>query len=169
MMQDALRSPRRMRWRLIVWIALFSIISIIISILEISRYSDGLRIERTTIGEIPMTIFKPATFNRTPVVVVTHGFAGSQQMMQPMAATLARNGYVAITFDFAGHGRNPKLLTAALSISRKARGCCSTKSARSFASLGHCPTTTDTWPWSDIRWRPSWSCNMRCKTPALTR
>jgi dienelactone hydrolase len=106
MMQEALLSPRRPRWRLLVLIALFSLISIVISVLEVGRHSDGLRIERTTIGEIPATIFKPATNGRTPVVVVTHGFAGSQQMMQPMAATLARNGYVAITFDFAGHGRN---------------------------------------------------------------
>ena len=114
MMQETLRSPRRLLWRLNVWIALFSIILISISTLEISHYSDGLRIERTKIGEIPMTILKPATFNRTPVVVVTHGFAGSQQMMQPMAATLARNGYVAITFDFAGHGRNPTPLSGGI-------------------------------------------------------
>jgi dienelactone hydrolase len=105
MKQEAL-SPRPPRWRLLVWIALFSIIAIVISTLEIVRHTDGLRIETTTIGKIPATIFKPATNGRTPVVVVTHGFAGSQQMMQPMATTLARNGYVAVTFDFAGHGRN---------------------------------------------------------------
>ena len=35
------------------------------------------------------------------------GFAGSQQLMQPFAETLARNGYIAVTFDFLGHGRNP--------------------------------------------------------------
>jgi len=106
MTQDTLLSPRRPRWRLLVWIALFSIISILVSALEVDRHLDGLRIESTTIDEIPTTIFKPATNGRKPVVVVTHGFAGSQQMMQPMAATLARNGYVAVTFDFAGHGRN---------------------------------------------------------------
>ncbi|MGD5403808.1 alpha/beta fold hydrolase, partial [Xanthomonas citri pv. citri] len=27
--------------------------------------------------------------------------------MHPFAETLARNGYVAVTFDFLGHGRNP--------------------------------------------------------------
>ena len=27
--------------------------------------------------------------------------------MQPFAETLARNGYIAVTFDFLGHGRNP--------------------------------------------------------------
>jgi dienelactone hydrolase len=67
-----------------------------------------------TIGEIPTTIFKPATFGRTPVIIVAHGFAGSQQLMLPMALTLARNGYVAITFDFAGHGRNPTPLSGGI-------------------------------------------------------
>jgi pimeloyl-ACP methyl ester carboxylesterase len=40
------------------------------------------------------------------VVVVAHGFAGSRQLMHPFAATLARNGYRAVVFDFPGHGRN---------------------------------------------------------------
>ena len=40
-------------------------------------------------------------------MVIAHGFAGSQQLMQPFALTLAKNGYVAVTFDFTGHGRNP--------------------------------------------------------------
>ena len=44
--------------------------------------------------------------------------------MQPFAETLAQNGYIAVTFDFLGHGRNPlpmrgditegKTITAAL-------------------------------------------------------
>lgn len=32
-------------------------------------------------------------------------------MMTPFAITLARNGYVSITFDFLGHGRNPEPMT----------------------------------------------------------
>ena len=34
--------------------------------------------------------------------------------MQPFAATFARNGYTAITFDLAGHGRNPNPLTGSI-------------------------------------------------------
>ena len=49
-----------------------------------------------------------------PVVVIAHGFAGSQQLMQSFALTFARNGYVAVTFDFPGHGRNPKPLTGSI-------------------------------------------------------
>jgi dienelactone hydrolase len=40
------------------------------------------------------------------VLVLAHGFAGSQQLMQPLGLSLARNGYIAITFDFPGHGRH---------------------------------------------------------------
>ena len=40
------------------------------------------------------------------MVLVAHGFAGSQQLMQPLALTLARNGFRVLTFDFPGHGRN---------------------------------------------------------------
>ena len=49
------------------------------------------------------------------MVLIAHGFAGSQQLMQPFALTLARNGYVAITFDFPGHGRNAAPMTGGLS------------------------------------------------------
>jgi len=40
-------------------------------------------------------------------VVIAHGFAGSTQMMQAYALTLARAGYRVYGFDFLGHGRNP--------------------------------------------------------------
>jgi pimeloyl-ACP methyl ester carboxylesterase len=67
----------------------------------------GLNITSAFVGETPVTIFQPQTPERAPVVVIAHGFAGSQQLMQPFAVTLARNGYTAVTFDFLGHGRNP--------------------------------------------------------------
>ncbi|UHD18966.1 alpha/beta hydrolase [Thiocapsa bogorovii] len=53
-----------------------------------------------------MTLYRPAGHAPAPVVVIAHGFAGSRQMMQAYAVTLARNGYIAVTFDFPGHGRN---------------------------------------------------------------
>ena len=66
------------------------------------------------VHEIPVTVFSKAKGGDAPLVVITHGFEGSQQLMQPFAETLARNGYVAITFDFPGHGRNPAPLAGGI-------------------------------------------------------
>ncbi len=67
----------------------------------------GVTREAVAIGAIPATLFHPPSGAPKALVVVAHGFAGSQQMMAPLATTLARDGYLALTFDFAGHGRNP--------------------------------------------------------------
>ncbi|MFO1057951.1 MAG: alpha/beta fold hydrolase [Dongiaceae bacterium] len=72
--------------------------------------------ERLRIGAIPATLFQPdGAAPAGPVVVIAHGFAGSQQLMLPAAVTLARNGYRAVTFDFPGHGRNPEPFRGGLS------------------------------------------------------
>ena len=42
-----------------------------------------------------------------PVAVIAHGFAGSRQLMEGFALTLARAGYIAVSYDLEGHGRNP--------------------------------------------------------------
>jgi pimeloyl-ACP methyl ester carboxylesterase len=88
-------------------VALVAVLAIAIGLFELHGAGDGLRIVGTKVGETPVTIFKPETATKAPVIVIAHGFAGSQQLMQPFAETLARNGYIAVTFDFLGHGRNP--------------------------------------------------------------
>ena len=88
-------------------VALIAILAIAIGLFELHGASDGLRISHTTVGETPVTIFQPEAATAAPVIVIAHGFAGSQQLMQPFAETMARNGYIAVTFDFLGHGRNP--------------------------------------------------------------
>jgi alpha/beta superfamily hydrolase len=95
-----------MRSKLVVAIA--ALIAIAIGLFGLRSASNGLRIERTVVGETPVTIFAAADRAKAPVVVIAHGFSGSQQLMQPFAETLARNGYIAVTFDFLGHGRNPE-------------------------------------------------------------
>jgi pimeloyl-ACP methyl ester carboxylesterase len=75
---------------------------------------DGLVVERGSIEETPYTVYRPATGAVGPVIVIAHGFAGSQPLMQAFAVTLARNGYGAITFDFLGHGLNPKPLMGSI-------------------------------------------------------
>lgn len=87
-------------------VGVIAAIAIMIGLSGLYRGSAGLRITTTTVGQTPVTIFSPASGPPAPVVVIAHGFAGSQQLMQPFAQTLARNGYLAVTFDFLGHGRN---------------------------------------------------------------
>jgi dienelactone hydrolase len=83
---------------------------------------EGVAEAPLAVGEIPARVFRPAAGPPGPVVVVAHGFAGSQQMMQAFAVTLARGGYVAVTFDFPGHGRNPVPLAGGLSNDKAAAG-----------------------------------------------
>ena len=56
----------------------------------------------------PATLFHDGSETPAPVVVIAHGFAGSRQLMEPFALTLAHAGYTVVTFDALGHGRNPQ-------------------------------------------------------------
>ena len=91
-------------------LALVALAAIGLSLFKLHAAETGVSIEATTIGTSPATIFRPGGRPLGPVVVVAHGFAGSQQLMQSFALTFARNGYIAVTFDFLGHGRNPQPL-----------------------------------------------------------
>jgi dienelactone hydrolase len=75
---------------------------------QLKAAGDGLSITPMDIGGIPTTVYRPGEGPSAPAVVIAHGFAGSQQLMQSFALSFARNGYVAVTFDFAGHGRNTR-------------------------------------------------------------
>jgi pimeloyl-ACP methyl ester carboxylesterase len=75
---------------------------------HLEHAKDGLSITHTYAGQTPVTVFRPEGNAPAPVVVIAHGVAGSQQLMQPFAETLAHNGFIAVTFDFLGHGRNPE-------------------------------------------------------------
>ena len=83
-----------------------AVLAIMIALWQIDGATTNLTVEHGHLGTIPFTVFKGPVRSSAPVAVICHGFAGSQQMMQPFAVTLARNGYVAVTFDFPGHARN---------------------------------------------------------------
>jgi predicted alpha/beta-hydrolase family hydrolase len=95
-------------------IALAATAALLWGLWQLEQMRAGLRIERVQVGTMPVTLFKPQGEAPAPLVVIAHGFAGSQQLMQPLALTLARNGYTALTFDFPGHGRNPAPMTGGL-------------------------------------------------------
>ncbi|NSX55647.1 alpha/beta fold hydrolase [Sulfitobacter sp. 1151] len=73
-------------------------------VLEFARKDVVIR--QFTLGQTPATEYATDTSDG-PVVIVAHGFAGSQQMMQGYALPLARAGYRVVTFEFYGHGRHP--------------------------------------------------------------
>jgi dienelactone hydrolase len=94
--------------RALAWlVGLLAVVAIGIAARQLEASTDGLAISTQRLGTTPISVFRPApSAGPAPVVLIAHGFAGSQQLMQPFALTLARNGFVAITFDFPGHGRN---------------------------------------------------------------
>src|SRR5690349_2955209 len=83
-------SPRSPAWpRLLV--AFLALIAIALSLHRLEAAFDGVDIRREQVADIPATVFRPADAAASlPVVLIAHGFAGSQQLMQPFALTLAR-------------------------------------------------------------------------------
>lgn len=72
---------------------------------------EGVSVTAVSVAGIPATVYRPHGGGRPPALVIAHGFAGSQQLMKSFALTFARNGYIALTFDFVGHGRNPSSMS----------------------------------------------------------
>jgi pimeloyl-ACP methyl ester carboxylesterase len=107
-------TTRREAHVLEIVVLVVALCAIAVALVKLSAASSGLHVDRIRVGETPVTVFRSDDFALAgggPVVVLAHGFAGSQQLMQPFAATLARSGYTAVTFDLPGHGRNPAPLT----------------------------------------------------------
>lgn len=112
--------------RLTAWHALVAVVALVgiaTAVWQLQAATDGLSIEAGHAGSIPLTVFRPLAAGRAPVVVIAHGFAGSRQLMQPFALTLAHAGYIAVTFDFPGHGRNPTRLAGGITDDKAAAAC----------------------------------------------
>jgi dienelactone hydrolase len=99
---------RPRRWRLLdVLIAVAAVGLMAAGLLWLSGSNRGLVDSEVKLEQAPVTVYSPLDAEHAPVAVIAHGFSGSRQMMQPFATTLARNGYVTVSFDFPGHGANP--------------------------------------------------------------
>ncbi|WP_439638904.1 alpha/beta hydrolase [Nevskia sp.] len=94
--------------------AVLALLMIAFAAHRLADATRGLRISHLQVADMPVTIYAPDRDEPAPTVVIAHGFAGSQQLMQPLATTLARAGFLAITFDFPGHGRHPRPLASGL-------------------------------------------------------
>jgi hypothetical protein len=90
-----------------VLVLAFALSATLLSLWQLERPRQDVAISRLEVGSTPATLYRTFDDAPAPLVVVTHGFAGSTQLMQAFSLTLARAGYVVVAFDFEGHGRNP--------------------------------------------------------------
>jgi dienelactone hydrolase len=89
-------------------IAVLAVLGLALAVWQMERQRAG--VDRSSLvvpGGPPVTLYLAQAGGAAPVVVIAHGFAGSRQLMEPFALTLARAGYVVASFDSMGHGRNP--------------------------------------------------------------
>ncbi|MFK7943991.1 MAG: alpha/beta hydrolase [Paracoccaceae bacterium] len=83
-----------------------------LSVWALERQRTGLIAETTDIEGTPVTIWRLDPARPAPLAVIAHGYAGSRQMMEPIALSLAHAGFAAASFDFLGHGRHGAPITA---------------------------------------------------------
>jgi len=89
-----------------VAIAAFALMAMAAGLFGLEAPRAGLSIGTAQVGQTPVTVMQPSA-PQGPVVVIAHGFAGSRQLMAGWQLSLARAGYITVSFDFEGHGRNP--------------------------------------------------------------
>lgn len=82
----------------------------LISIVFLETARRDIAIEDVMLGETPATIYAGET-SQEHLVIVSHGFGGSRQMMEAISLTLARAGHLVVAFDYVGHGRHPTPLS----------------------------------------------------------
>jgi len=93
--------------QIVRWIAaLIAVALALTGLWQLESDRAGLVIEHRTLESTPYTIYRKPQVASAPVVVIAHGFAGSRQLMEAYALTMAQAGYIAVSFDFFGHGRN---------------------------------------------------------------
>ncbi|MBU2664888.1 alpha/beta fold hydrolase [Actinoplanes bogorensis] len=73
-----------------------------------ARVDDGMVRDHVVADGVPLDIVRPPSADRTPGVVVVHGFAGSARLMAPFGDTLAARGYTVVLPDLDGHGANTR-------------------------------------------------------------
>ena len=99
------------------WFVLaFALVAAIWSIWHLQSMRMGLDIAPLNVGTTPATVTRLPGLTAAPVVVIAHGFAGSRPLMEGFALTLARAGYIVVSYDLAGHGRNPVPMSGDVSV-----------------------------------------------------
>ena len=96
--------------RISLLIAVLALIVAVVSVIRLEGARDGIDIEYRMFGETPVTLYRGQRASES-LVVVSHGFAGSRQMMEAISLTLARSGHTVLSFDYIGHGRHNSALS----------------------------------------------------------
>ncbi len=94
-----------MTWRMGI-VAALSVLAILVGLARMEDPRADLVIRDARVGQTPVTVMHLPQA-QGPVVVIAHGFAGSRQLMAGWQLSLARAGFITVSFDFEGHGRNP--------------------------------------------------------------
>ena len=92
-----------------VWNALVAVVALLciaVGLRGLEAPRAGVEITTDRVGETPVTVMRLPDAEG-PVVVIAHGFAGSRQLMSDWQLSLAQAGFLTVSFDFEGHGRNP--------------------------------------------------------------
>lgn len=72
---------------------------------QLAQARDGAQRVKTVVDGVPITLLTPKSGDGPfPGVVVAHGFAGSQEIMDGLALALVDAGFAVALPDFAGHG-----------------------------------------------------------------
>lgn len=99
--------------RNLIWLAVAGLVCLGVWRLESERAQINQSTVDTTQGQVALYHSKAQPMG--PLVVVTHGFAGSVQLMQTISRDLARAGFTVAAFDFLGHGRSALAMSADIS------------------------------------------------------
>lgn len=93
----------RARWAVLI----LALAAAALSVWQLERVRAGIVITALQVGSTPATVYRLPATGPAPVAIIAHGFAGSRQLMEGFALVLARAGYIAVSYDLEGHGRNP--------------------------------------------------------------
>lgn len=94
------------RLRPLHWIvAALAVTVLALSLWRLETARGGLEITAVEVGTTPTTLYRLPGGDRR-LVVISHGFAGSRQLMEAWSLTLAQSGLAVLAFDYQGHGRN---------------------------------------------------------------
>jgi pimeloyl-ACP methyl ester carboxylesterase len=82
----------------------------LVAFLGIGTANKSISISKISSNGLPITLFMPTNpiDPSRPLVLVAHGFAGSENLMRGFSLTLAHAGYNVASWDFDGHGSNSR-------------------------------------------------------------